>query len=200
MLVLSARVWALAQRIGPRPLLPTGPLVAAAGLLLMLMLMLRIGPDASYLRDVLPAVALFGAGLTLLVAPLTATALASAADRYAGVASGVNNAVARAAGLLAVAVVPVAAGLGGSDYTDPPAFADGFRTALFIMAALLAAGVLLAAVFVPRPLSGEPVPADPDGSERVRMAECPQCGVPGPAVHPPARAPAGATAAGRPPP
>ena len=148
MLLFSARVGALAQRTGPRALLTTGPLVAAGGVLLML----RIGPDASYLRDVLPAVALFGAGLTLLVAPLTATVLDSADARHAGVASGVNNAVARAAGLLSVAVVPVAAGLSGADHTDPTAFADGFRTALLILAALLAAGALLAAAYIRRPL------------------------------------------------
>ena len=166
MLLFSARVGALAQRIGPRPLLTAGPLVAAAGVLLML----RIGPDASYLGDVLPATALFGAGLALLVAPLTATVLASAEDRYAGVASGVNNAVARAAGLLAVAVVPVVAGLGGDDYTDPPAFAAGFRTALFILAALLAAGALVSAAFVRRPLGVGPPPAtDSDGAARIRM-------------------------------
>ncbi|WP_456599461.1 MFS transporter [Blastococcus sp. SYSU DS0616] len=155
MLLFSARVGALAQRIGPRALLTGGPAVAAAGVLLML----RIGEDASYLRDVLPAVALFGAGLTLLVAPLTATVLASAADRHAGVASGVNNAVARAAGLLAVAVVPVAAGLGGADYADPLLFADGFRTAMLILAGLLAAGALLAAAYVRRPLGDSRSPA-----------------------------------------
>ncbi|RBY93528.1 MFS transporter [Blastococcus sp. TF02-8] len=177
MLVFSARVGALAQRIGPRPLLTAGPWVAAGGVLLML----RIGPGAGYLGDVLPAVTLFGAGLTLLVAPLTATVLASAADRYAGVASGVNNAVARAAGLLAVAVVPVAAGLGGEDYTDPTAFAAGFRTAVLILAALLAAGGLVSAVFVRRPLS-EVAPA---AIARVPLERCVHCGVSGPAVHPP---------------
>lgn len=152
MLLFSARVGALAQRIGPRPLLTAGPLVAAAGVLLML----RIGPQATYLGDVLPAVSVFGAGLTLLVAPLTATVLDSAADRFAGVASGVNNAVARAAGLLAVAVVPVAAGLGGADHTDPTAFAAGFRTATLIMAGLLLAGALVSVAFVRRPLGDAP--------------------------------------------
>ena len=150
MVLFSARVGALAQRIGPRSLLTVGPLVAAAGVLLML----RIDPAASYLRDVLPATVLFGAGLTLLVAPLTATVLDSARNGHAGVASGVNNAVARAAGLLAVAVVPVAAGLGGDDYTDPEAFAGGFRVAMLIVAGLLCAGALVAALFIRRPLEG----------------------------------------------
>lgn len=103
MLVLSARAGALAQRVGPRIPMTAGPLVAAAGLLLLL----RVGAGASYLLDVLPAVVVFGLGLSLTVAPLTATVLDSAEDRHAGVASGVNNAVARAAGLLAVAVIPV---------------------------------------------------------------------------------------------
>ncbi|MDP5182033.1 MFS transporter [Blastococcus sp. BMG 814] len=188
MLLFSARVGALAQRIGPRSLLTGGPLVAAGGVLLML----RIGPDASYLLDVLPAAVLFGAGLTLLVAPLTATVLDSAADRYAGVASGVNNAVARAAGLLAVAVVPVAAGIGGDDYTDPEAFADGFRTAMLILAGLLAAGALLAVLYVRRPLGHDApeAPAQPSGSGRVRIEERTQCPVAGPAVHPRDDAPA----------
>lgn len=102
MLLFSAQVGALAQRIGPRIPLTTGSLVSAAGLLLML----RIGQGASYLINVLPPVVVFGAGLALIVPPLTVTVLDSAPDRYAGTASGVNNAVAHAAGLLAVAVVP----------------------------------------------------------------------------------------------
>jgi EmrB/QacA subfamily drug resistance transporter len=174
MLLFSARVGALAQRIGPRPLMTAGPLLAAAGVLLMR----RIGPDASYLTEVLPGTVLFGAGLTLLVAPLTATVLDSAADRYAGIASGVNNAVARAAGLLAVAVVPVAAGIGGDDYTEPVAFGAGFRTAMLICAGLLVAGAVLSAVFVRRPLGAEHAP------DRIHLEECPHCGVTGPQLHP----------------
>ncbi len=149
MLLFSAQVGALAQRIGPRIPLTAGPLVAAAGLLLML----RIGPDASYVIDVLPPVVVFGAGLALTVAPLTATVLDAAPDRYAGTASGVNNAVARAAGLLAVAVVPVAAGISGDDYTDPLAFGSGFRTTLLISSGLLVAGALVAFTLVRRPLT-----------------------------------------------
>jgi EmrB/QacA subfamily drug resistance transporter len=174
MLLFSARVGALAQRIGPRPLLTAGPLVAAVGVLLMA----RIGPDAGWLTDVLPATAVFGAGLTLLVAPLTATVLDSAPDRLAGAASGVNNAVARAAGLLAVAVVPAVAGLGGTGVGDPAAFGAGFRTAMLVCAGLLAAGALGAAVLVRRPLGT----ADP--RQRLPVEECPHCGVSGPQVHP----------------
>jgi hypothetical protein len=69
-------------------------------------------------------------------------------DRHAGVASGVNNALARAAGLLAVAVIPVVAGLGGDDYADPAALDDGFRVAILLSSALLVAGALLAAVLI----------------------------------------------------
>jgi EmrB/QacA subfamily drug resistance transporter len=191
MLLFSARVGAAAQRLGPRPFLVGGPLLAATGVLLMT----RIGPGASYAADVLPAALLFGAGLTLLVAPLTATVLDAAPDGSAGVASGVNNAVARAAGLLALAVVPVAAGIGGDDYTDPPAFAAGFRTAMVICVGLLLTGALLAAVLVRRPLRDTPAPApapaigtDADRTThpepRIRVEECWQCGVAGPPVHP----------------
>jgi EmrB/QacA subfamily drug resistance transporter len=136
MLLLSTRAGALAQRIGPRLPMTAGPLICAAGMLLFL----RIGQDAAYLTDVLPGVVVFGLGLSLTVAPLTTTVLAAAAERHAGVASGVNNAVARVAGLLAVAVLPVLVGLEGSDYTDPAAFATAFDRALWIGAGLLAAG------------------------------------------------------------
>ncbi|MBV9544998.1 MAG: MFS transporter, partial [Chloroflexi bacterium] len=126
MLVLSARAGELAGRIGPRLPMSLGPLVAAGGVLLML----RIGPGSSYIVDVLPSTVVFGLGLSLLVAPLTATVLAAAEARHAGIASGVNNAVARAAGLLAVAVLPVLAGISGDAYQRPEMFLVGFRTAL----------------------------------------------------------------------
>ncbi|MDQ4021067.1 MAG: MFS transporter [Actinomycetota bacterium] len=185
MLMFSARVGALAQRTGPRLLLTGGPLVSAVGVLLMF----RIEADASYVLDVLPAVTVFGAGLALTVAPLTATVLDSAADRYAGVASGVNNAVARAAGLLAVAVVPVVAGIGGNDYTNPDAFGPSFRTALLIIAGLLVASAVVAFGLIRRSLAvaaeavqGEPV--DVTAVRRIRLEECAHCGITGPQVHP----------------
>jgi hypothetical protein len=178
MLIFSARVGALGQRFGPRLFLTAGPLVSAVGVL-----MLRaIGPDADYLVDVLPGAVVFGAGLTLTVAPLTATVLGAAPDRFAGVASGVNNAVARAAGLLAVAVVPVVAGLGGEDYTDPSAFGAGFRTAMLLCAVLLAVGGLVGLLTVRRPPATTPEAAPAD--DRVPVERCAHCGVSGPQLHP----------------
>jgi len=106
----------LAARIGPRLPLTVGPMVAGVGLALLA----RIGPGSDYWTVVLPGVLVFGLGITLVVAPLTATVLASAADEVAGVASGVNNAVARTAGLLGVAVVPLLAG-GASGRAFPAA-------------------------------------------------------------------------------
>ena len=146
MLLLSPRAGDLSARIGPRLPMSLGPVVAAIGVLLAL----RAGPDASYALDVLPAVVVFGLGLSLLVAPLTTTVLASAETRYAGVASGVNNAVARAAGLLAVATLPVVAGISGDDYQHPSSFQDGFQIAMIICAGLLVAGGLIAVLTIRR--------------------------------------------------
>lgn len=98
---LSRRFGSLADRIGPRPFMGFGPIVAGVGLLLMM----RIGSSGDYVKDVLPGVLVFGLGLSATVAPLTATVLAGAPAHHSGIASGVNNAVARVAGLLAVAVV-----------------------------------------------------------------------------------------------
>jgi EmrB/QacA subfamily drug resistance transporter len=185
MLVLSAWSGALAGRIGPRWPMTLGPLVSAAGLLLML----RVDADTSWLLDVLPAVLVFGAGLALTVAPLTATVLDAAPDRYAGSASGVNNAVARAAGLLAVAVIPGLAGIRGADYTDPVAYDAGFRMALMIATGLLVAAALLAFALIGRPApTAEPTaePAPEPGLEpaRLRIEDCVHCGFTGPQLHP----------------
>ncbi len=140
MLMLSARAGELGARAGPRLPMAAGPVGMAAGLVLMS----TISAGSAYLTGVLLSVVIFGLGLSLTVAPLTATVLASADDRHAGVASGINNAVARVAGLLAVAALPVAAGLTGSDYQNPAAFAPGFRVAMLISAALAFAGGVLA--------------------------------------------------------
>ena len=144
MLALSSRSGALAYRIGPRLQMSVGPLVCAIGLVGML----RIGPEASYLADVLPGVTVFGLGLAVMVAPLTATAIAAAPDEHAGLASGVNNAVARGAGLLAIAVLPLVAGIAGNDYERPVAFDAGFDRTMIISAALLVLGSLVAVLTI----------------------------------------------------
>jgi EmrB/QacA subfamily drug resistance transporter len=140
MLLLSARAGQLAQRIGPRLPMSLGPIVCAVGVVMLL----SAGPAARYVTDVLPGVTVFALGISLLVAPLTATVLAAVDARHAGIASGVNNAVARAAGLIAVAALPVLAGISGDDYQNPVTFNDGFRTALLIAAGLLVVGGVLA--------------------------------------------------------
>lgn len=145
MLALSARAGALGQRIGPRIPMAVGPLICAVALVMLSL----IGAHADYWRQVLPAVIVFGLGLSLLVAPLTATALGSLDDAYAGIASGVNNAVARAAGLLAVAVLPLAAGIGSGNLTDARDLHPTYRTAMLICAGLMVCGGILAIVFVP---------------------------------------------------
>ena len=136
MLLLSGRSAALASRIGPRPQMTLGPILCAGGAVLLV----GIDADSSYWIDVLPGMMLFAFGLTCLVAPLTATVLAAAPDRWAGIASGVNNAVARAGSLLAVAALPVAVGLTGDDYDDPVAFNDGYQMAMIVCAVLLVLG------------------------------------------------------------
>jgi MFS family permease len=178
MLLLSAQAGALSARIGPRVPMTLGTAVCAVSLLMML----GIGPGASYWSAVFPSVLVLGLGLSLLVAPLTSTAMSSVSDAQAGVASGVNNAVARAAGLLAIAVLPVLAGLSGDSYTDPRAFAEGFRVALLVSAGVLIAAAVLAAVTIrnPKPMP-EPLPV-PDGPEPLDPAAAAlrHCSVDGP--------------------
>ena len=135
LLLLSSRAAALSARIGPRIPMTLGPLICSAGTLLLL----AVGLDATWL-DVLPGMTVFALGLALLVSPLTAAVLDAAPDRVAGVASGVNNAVARAGSLLAVAALPALVGLAGDEYLDPAAMTSGYRGAMLWCAALLAAG------------------------------------------------------------
>jgi MFS family permease len=158
MLLLSARAGRLASRIGPRLPMTLGPLGVAAGFALFT----RIGPDASYLVDILPASLVYGLGLTLTVAPLTATVLAAAPASHAGIASAVNNDVARTAGLLAVAVLPVVAGISGAGALEPDRFNAGFRSAMVIAAVLCAAGGVLSWLAIRNP-EPEPEPAGPPG-------------------------------------
>ena len=149
MLVLSPRAGQLAQRVGPRLPMSAGPVLVAAGLLLFT----RIDPGQSYIGAVLPAVAVFGLGLALTVAPLTAAVLAAVEEHHVGVGSGVNNAVARLGGLVAVAVLP---GLAGVDLTVGGDFSGGFARAMVICAAVCVAGGAAAFLTV---RSSTPVPA-----------------------------------------
>lgn len=126
--LLSPYTGQLSQRIGPRLPLTAGPAIAGIGIALMA----RIGSGSTYLVDVLPPVVIFGLGMSLVVAPLTTTVMGSVAERHAGLASAVNNAVARAGGLVAVAVLPVVAGLTGDAYLDAQVFSAGYRTAMLI--------------------------------------------------------------------
>jgi len=159
LLLLSTSAGALATRIGPRLPMTVGPIVCAVGTAL---LAISIDRKPSYVVDVLPGVLVFSLGLVLIVAPLTATVLAAVDDRHAGAASGVNNAVARTAGLLAIAVLPLAVGLSGDDYADPVAITAGFRTAMLICAGLLAAGGVIAAIGIRRDVLPAPEPVSQD--------------------------------------
>ncbi len=184
MLLFSSRSGAVAQRIGPRIPLIAGPAICA----LAMVPLLRVGADTSYFIDVLPPLILLGIGLTITVAPLTSAVLAAVPDRHAGVASGVNNAVARAAGLLAVAALPLVAGLSGTAYQNPDAFEDGYRMAVVACAVLFALGAVTAVLFVRR--GDESLQPEPDA--RLHLAAAPH----EPCVHrrTPAGAPGGASA------
>src|SRR4051794_20904132 len=153
MLVNSPRAGRMAQRIGPRVPMTIGPIVAGLGFLLLT----RVGQDASYFADVLPGVAVFGLGLSFTVAPLTATVLAAASEEHAGVASAVNNEVARVAGLIAVAALPIAVGLSSAAYRSPALLTDGFHSAMVVSGLICIAGGLLswATIRNPEPVDEE---------------------------------------------
>ena len=136
LLLLSPSAGRLAERIGPRLPMTLGPLIAAAGLFLMS----RIEQGQPYVSGVLPGVFVFGLGMSLTVAPLTAAVLAAVERGREGIGSGVNNAVARVAGLVAVAVLPVVAGIADVEALSGDAFSDGFRKATIVSALLCAAG------------------------------------------------------------
>ena len=172
MLLLSERAGALSASIGPRLPLSVGPLVAGCGVLLLL----RVGQDGSYVQDVLPAVSVFGLGMALVVAPLTTTVMASTGADHVGIGSGINNAVARAAGLLGVAVLPLLAGLSGDDYERPQVFAAGFRTAMIACAVLLIMGGGLAAIIIRNRVSAD---------VRRRPIRKQFCAIDGPPLQPP---------------
>lgn len=146
MLAFSARAGVLAERTGPRPPMVAGPLLAAAGVATLA----RVGSGSGFVVDVLVPVAVLAAGLTLTVTPLTTTALGSVPAARSGLASAVNNAVARTGGLLIVAVLPALTGLGPHGFGDAAALAPAFRNAMIICAVLLALGGAVAALFLPR--------------------------------------------------
>jgi EmrB/QacA subfamily drug resistance transporter len=154
MLVFSARSARLSSQIGPRLQMTVGPLVAGAGLVGLT----RAATGDNYVTHVLPAMIVFGAGLAIAVAPLTATAIGASPPEHAGVASAINNVVARAAGLVSVAVLPAVAGIAGAGALAPIAFAHGFRVALLIAGVGCGAGGLLAAATIRNPLRPHPDP------------------------------------------
>ena len=166
-LLLSGPSGQLAQRIGPRPQLVAGCLLCTVAATLAV----RLGPHAGYWTVVLPVALLFGLGLASLIPPLTASAMNSAPDSLAGLASGVNNAVARVAGLLWIAALPPITGLTGAAYTDPAQFQSSFAQISWICAAAFACAAVLSAIFItgprghtlaPRPaLVQTPVPTSP---------------------------------------
>ena len=165
MLLLSARSGRLATTIGPRLQMSVGPVVVGIGLALLA----RTSGGSPYVSGVLPAVTVFGLGLAAIVAPLTATALNSVPSDHAGLASAVNNDVARLAALIAVAVLPTLSGITGADYLDPSALSDGFRRAVLLCGALCMVGGIVAAFGIrnpPRPVTAVPgirtAPADID--------------------------------------
>jgi EmrB/QacA subfamily drug resistance transporter len=139
-LALSAHAAALTARIGPRIPLSVGSLVSAAALLLAI----RIGPHTPYLTGVLPTVGLAGIGISLITPPITVTVLDAVPGQRVGIASGVNNGVARAAGLLVVAALPLVAGLPQNLSQDPAAFDEGFGVGMLVCAGLFLLGGLLA--------------------------------------------------------
>jgi EmrB/QacA subfamily drug resistance transporter len=147
MLLLSARSGRLASRIGPRLQMSVGPVVVGAGLALLA----RTATDGNYATGVLPAMVVFGLGLSITVAPLTATALNSVPVDHAGLASAVNNDVARTGGLIAVAILPALAGISGDAYLHPSQLSSGFKTAMFIAASWCVVGGLLAAAGIRNP-------------------------------------------------
>jgi EmrB/QacA subfamily drug resistance transporter len=146
MFVLSRRMGAWSMRYGPRLFMGLGPFVAALGLLRFV----DLDPGFSYVVDVLPPLLLFSLGLSLIVAPLTSTVLADAGESDAGIASGVNNAIARVAGLLAIAVVGAAVAGEGNNLD-----VHGFHLSMVITALLVAAGGVIGLAGIRNPTRSE---------------------------------------------
>jgi EmrB/QacA subfamily drug resistance transporter len=151
-LLLSGTSGRLAQRIGPRPQIVAGCLLCAAASVLAV----QIGPGAGYWTAVFPVAVLFGLGLASLLPPLTASAMNAAPDSQAGLASGVNNAIARVAGLLWIAALPPITGLTGAAYTNPAQFGSSFAQISWICAAAFTSAAALGAAFITRPYRPTP--------------------------------------------
>ncbi|MFZ0142404.1 MAG: MFS transporter [Aeromicrobium sp.] len=147
LLLFSGRAGALGEKFGPRLPMTFGPLIAAASMVLYL----RVDADANLVEVLVPGI-VFGIGLTILVAPLTTSVLASAPADQAGIASGINNAVARTAGLLAVAAIPPLAGIAGADFSSPEVFSPGFRIGVMICAGMLAVAGVFALAMIQKPV------------------------------------------------
>lgn len=173
MLLLSARMGRLSARIGPRLPMTIGPIVAGGAMVWLS----NIGAGSTYLGDVLAPMILFGLGLSITVAPLTSTVLAAAPDHQVGIASAINNDVARVAGLLAVAVLPALAGLTPTAYADPVLLSAGFQRAVIIAGILCAAGGLLALATIRSTVDNDPDAGDP-------ALDCPACPVLTPHIRP----------------
>ena len=178
MLLLSARMGRLSARIGPRIPMTLGPIVAGSAMVWLT----GVGAGSTYLGDVLAPMLLFGLGLSITVAPLTSTVLSAAPDHQAGIASAINNDVARVAGLLAVAVLPALAGLSPAAYADPVVLSAGFQRAVVIAGILCAAGGLLALATIRSP---SPSPGESGLAEALDPAvECAACPVITPHIRP----------------
>jgi hypothetical protein len=154
-LALSAQGGALTTRLGPRIPLAAGSLISGVALLMAT----RVDADASYLTAVLPVVALIGIGIPLVTPPITATVLSAVPDSRAGTASAVSNGVARAAGLIVVAALPLLAGLPQDAASNPAALDRGFDAGMLICAGLFILGGLVVWFGVPRavPVAAEPI-------------------------------------------
>jgi EmrB/QacA subfamily drug resistance transporter len=155
MLVFSARSGRIAASIGPRLQMSVGPVVVGVGMILLV----RVPDSSSYVTGVLPAVLVIGVGLATTVAPLTATALNSVSAAHSGMASAVNNDVARLGSLIAVAVLPALGGIVGLSYLHPHALAHGFNKAVVIAGSWCVVGGLGAAIGIRNPPArgpGEP--------------------------------------------
>lgn len=182
LLLLSARAGALSDRVGPRSLMTLGCLLAGAAFALAL----RVGRGASYLFDVLPVAVLLGLGLACAVAPLTSAVLGAAPVALAGAASGINNATARSAGLLAIAVVPAVAGLSTAGLTDVSAFNRGFDVAMLICVGLLVVAALVSWLGIGRLASAAPGGAEQRAREElVPVHRAHHCPVSSPPLYPP---------------